>query len=215
MRLTKLADRLESYNFFSYIFLELPDAEFVDKILRTTFDQSFGDEAGVKYIENYIKSCAVKTPSLVLKELLIDRTQLLRAVSEKGCLPPYESLYMKRPPQDVIGELVQLYNRGNYCLADNVHESKEYIGVELNFMTMLCLKQLKALERNDLRMAKEMELLQAQFFNEHLRLWVPNFVGEMHKVSKTEFYKGIAIMLGDWVYKEIEFFCNSSSLAIK
>lgn len=206
-----MADRLENYNFFSYMFLTLPNHAFVNKILGLNFEQISSNETGVEYIKRYAKSCAVRMLSEVLKDLLIDRTRLLRAVSEDGCPPPYESLYVKRPPQDVIGELTLLYNQARYCLIDDVHESREYIGVELNFMGMLCLKQLEALESNDICTAKDMELLQVQFFTEHLNLWISDFAEEMYKASKTEFYKGIALMLKDWIKKELVYLSGNRS----
>lgn len=205
MQSTQLANRRENYNFFAYIFMILPDTEFVDNISCLAFDQDFEDEPGVENINNYIKSSAIKTPEEILKELLIDRTQLLRAIRENGCPPPYESLYVKRTPQDVIGELILLYNQASYCLEDEVKESHEYIGTELNFMSMLCMKHMEAIEANNTNVAQDMELLQVQFFNEHLKLWIPKFAKEMHKASQTDFYKGIALMLGDWIQKESEY----------
>ncbi|CDX04179.1 Nitrate reductase delta subunit [Desulfitobacterium hafniense] len=198
----KLASRLESYNFFSYIFMTLPNTEFVDKILRLMTDGELQSKMRLDLIESYIKSCAVKTLPTVLQEILVDRTQLLRGINEDGCPPPYESLYVKRPPQDVMGEITSLYNKANCTLAEDVHDSREYIGVELNFMVMLCMKQWIALESNDANTAKNMSDLQIQFFNEHLSRWIPHYARRMYEYAQTDFYKGIALLLENWIEEE-------------
>jgi putative dimethyl sulfoxide reductase chaperone len=128
-----------------------------------------------------------------LGNLSRDWTRLFRGVDRDGMLPPYESLYRperlrKKPAQ----EINRLFSGMGIQVPEEWHQPSDYIGVELDFMRLLCEKELRlrnAGERNTLREAVEAE---NSFLEDHLALWVPIFCKRMLDEAREAYYLGIA-----------------------
>lgn len=205
-----LYSRLESYRFLSYIFLALPDKDFVTKILNIKLDKFESEEdieedviKGTELIKSYILANRIITLDTVLTELSVDRTQLLRGLSEEGPRPPYESVFLKKNPQDVLGELAEIYAKVNYGLYNEIQESPEQIGMELSFMAELCEKEKYALEVNDNLERKSSNNLQQEFLKNHLGRWALIYADEMKRFARTDFYRGIALLLKGFIISEL------------
>lgn len=205
-QLERTKERLASYNLFSYLFLALPNEEFVQKIFNVQLDKIVNDQSqrGIRLILEYITNSRIKTLAAVLQELAIDRTQLLRGLTQDGPRPPYESLYRRKSPQETISSLNTFYARENYGVSQDIHESSEYIGVELSFMRELCAKELTALQEKE----SEQEIdtinrLQQDFLDQHLGKWAGLFGEEMIEYAKTDFYRGVGFLLKDFMAEEI------------
>lgn len=205
-QLDRVQERLASYNLFSYFFLALPDEEFVRNILGLQLEQLIEVESqqGIKLIRKYITGCRVKSSEAVLQELAIDRTHLLRGIAVDGPRPPYESLYLKESPQDTMGSLNTFYYQENYTVSQEIHESSEYLGIELSFMKELCSKELFALqENNSEEKLEDIRRLQQDFLARHLGRWAGLFAKEMIKTAKTDFYRGLGYLLQDFIAEEM------------
>lgn len=202
----RVQERLASYNLFSYLFLTLPDEEFV----RSIFDIQLGQlieiegQQGIKLIKGYITSCQFKSTDAVLQELAIDRTHLLRGITKDGPLPPYESLYLRESPQDTIGSLNIFYYQENFTVSNDIHESSEYLGIELSFMKELCSKELSALQESHSEGKLEyIKYLQQDFLTHHLGRWAGLFAEEMIKSARTDFFRGLGYLLQDFIAEEM------------
>lgn len=198
------ADRAENYNFFATMFMQLPDDDFVIKLLGLRLPKEMLEQNGASLFQTYIDASVHRPVADVLQELLIDRTQLFRGVVLGGCRPPYESLFVQKPAQVVIGELTELYNSANCKLVANMHESREFLGVELSFMVMLCEKESNAsMTHED---AAIYQGLQKKMFEEHLSVWCGKYIEEMLKYVRTDFYRAVAMLFADWLAVEREHF---------
>lgn len=204
-------NRLESYHLLAFFFLALPDQEFVVKVMNAGFDQSFKEEIigsdvfrGFQLLEKFILANKLKTLDAVLLDISIDRTQLLRGLSEEGPRPPYESVYLQKPPQKVLAELIKMYGQADYAVRLEGHESPEQIGIELSFMAELCQKEKVILEKDgeESEELQKVRTLQANFMQNHLGKWSDLYADEMYKFARTDFYRGVALILKGFLTEE-------------
>lgn len=205
-QLDRATERLASYNLFSYFFLALPDEEFVRKIMSLEFEQREDQKGqrGIELIRQYILNSRLKILAAVLQELSIDRTRLLRGLTEDGPRPPYESLYLELPPADVISSLNTFYAKVDCGVSNDTHESSEQIGIELNFMRELCARELTALQEDSSRVEiSVISQLQQDFLGRHLGRWAGLFAEEMLKYAQTDFYRGVGSLLKDFISEEM------------
>ncbi|MCK4442455.1 MAG: molecular chaperone TorD family protein, partial [Sulfurovaceae bacterium] len=81
----------------------------------------------------------------------------------------------------------------------------DHIGVELEFMYMLCVALRKAYEAEDADGIKEILQVQKGFMQDHLLNWSPMFLINMKKESRTPLYHdgadlALEFMLNDFEY---------------
>lgn len=201
-----ITGRLESYKFLSYIFLALPDDKFTQKVLALKgLTKDASEDEGLALIHKYILEKENVPLDEVLVDLSVDRTQLLRGLTMDGPRPPYESIYLSKAPEDVMGELNAMYNSIQYGISTEVHESHEQIGVELNFMQILCDNEQGAMLQQDEAELQNLKNVQLAFMSNHLGQWASLYADEMINHARTDFYKGIAIVLRNFIQEELAY----------
>lgn len=128
-----------------------------------------------------------------LTSLSRDWTRLFRGVDRNGMLPPYESLYRpERLRKKPAREINRLFSGMGIQVPEEWHQPSDYIGVELDFMRLLCEKEFRLRrdrERIALREAVEAE---RSFLEDHLALWIPIFCMRMLEEAREPYYLGIA-----------------------
>lgn len=204
------AHRIENYNFFATIFMQLPDEDFVEQLSSLELSKETRLQKGASLLQSYIDTMAKRPVTDVLHELLVDRTQLFRGVIVGGCPPPYESLFVDKVPQIIIGELTDLYNLADCKLSTDIQESREFLGVELSFMVLLCEKEYNSISKQeDATLYQE---LQKRLFEEHLYIWCGKYIEKMLEYARTDFYRAVALMFSDWLDREKEYFQKQKEL---
>jgi TorA maturation chaperone TorD len=123
---------------------------------------------------------------------------------------PYESFYVRGDQQMETGgdnPLQQLYNEHDFRvdLTKARAISVDHIGIEFEFMYMLCEAEKKALNDNALTVACEIAKIQQKFLKEHLLEWSPMFLLNMKSEAGTALYFDLAdlaleFMLSDYEY---------------
>jgi TorA maturation chaperone TorD len=199
--LTKI--RRDFYGLLSSAYIHIPEKTIFElkwepavELLR--YPQE-GSEEAFKQIQkglNLVKPSGSKKDRIdeeILTNLSRDWTRLFRGVIRDGILPPYESLYQaERLQKKTAQEINRLFSKMGVQVPDEWHQPSDYIGVELDFMRLLCEKEWRHRdngERNALREAVETE---KSFLEDHLTLWVPIFCERMLKEAREEYYLGIA-----------------------
>jgi len=81
----------------------------------------------------------------------------------------------------------------------------DHIGVELEFMYELCQAELKALEVNDLEMAKQLSQLQYGFMKDHLLEWAPMYLLNVKSEAGTAFYFDVADFALEFIMSDFEY----------
>jgi len=125
-------------------------------------------------------------------------------------LVPYESFYTRDDQMIESGgenPVIELYNDLDFRVElDRARVvSSDHIGVELEFMYMLCKGMQKAIEAEDKEGVCELLEVQRAFLKEHLLEWAPLFLINAKKESRTPLYHDgaeltLEFMLSDYEY---------------
>ena len=142
---------------------------------------------------------------LIEKYLNVDFTNLFLLH-----LIPYESFYVRddqmmetggdNPVQQVFMALdfrVEL-DKARVMSAD-------HIGVELEFMYMLCDSEKKALENEDFEAAAEIARIQYGFMKDHIMEWAPMYLLNVKSEAGTAFYYDVADLGLEFILSDFEY----------
>jgi len=198
--LTNQQARINIYALLSRLLMSEPD----ETLLKSIED----DENIMAFFPNYAKW--ERRNEFAHKELLeqyinVDFTNLFLLH-----MTPYESFY-KREDQmmETAGEnpVLQLFNDFDFRvdLGKARAVSVDHIGIEFEFMYMLCDSERKALEDDAKDMACEIAQIQHKFLKDHLLEWAPMFLLNMKSEAGTALYFDLAefaleFMLSDYEY---------------
>ena len=125
-------------------------------------------------------------------------------------LVPYESFYTREDQMIESGgenPVIELYNDLDFRVElDRARVvSADHIGVELEFMYMLCTALQKALEAEDKDGICELLQVQRAFMKEHLLEWVPMFLINAKKESRTPLYHDATELTLEFLLSDYEY----------
>jgi TorA maturation chaperone TorD len=128
-------------------------------------------------------------------------------------LVPYETFYTRDDQMIESGgenPLMNLYDALAFRVELNEARviSPDHIGVELEFMYMLCNALKKAYEVNDKGGVEELLLVQQGFLRDHLLNWAPLFLINMKKESRTALYHDGAELALEFILSDYEYVCE-------
>ena len=125
-------------------------------------------------------------------------------------LVPYESFYTRDDQMIESGgdnPVLDLYHQFDFSveLSKARVVSPDHIGVELEFMYMLCIAALNALDADDKDSLCELFQVQRAFLKEHLLEWSPLFLINAKRESRTPLYHDgteltLEFLLSDFEY---------------
>ena len=134
-------------------------------------------------------------------------------------LVPYESFYVRDDQMVDSGKgnpVIELYDALDFRVELEKARvvSGDHIGVELEFMYMLCDAQLKALEADDKAGICELFQIQKGFLKDHLLEWGTMFLINAKRESRTPLYHDgteltLEFLLSDYEYvnAKLDTFC--------
>lgn len=207
--------RAAFYSFLNVHFTTLPDVAFVERIrsgeIASMLEALVNDESagidiatGASLMRAYLDKTRSDDQSQLAENLGVDRTRLYRGVSPRyGPPPPYEMVWSKTW-QDVrlLEMLAGIYRETGLAPSPDVKERSDYIGVELDYMRELALREAAAWEAEASESATKLLESQQAFMNEHLGEWVRGFIEKALEWVKTDFYKGHLFMLRGFIASE-------------
>ncbi len=125
-------------------------------------------------------------------------------------LVPYESFYTRDDQMIESGgdnPVLELYNELDFRVElDKARVvSADHIGVELEFMYMLCNAIKKALDADDKDGVCELLQVQKGFMEEHLLEWAPMFLINAKKESRTPLYHDGAELTLEFLLSDFEY----------
>lgn len=210
--------RAAFYSFLGAHFTTLPDAAFVERMRSEDFTSMLealvNDESveadvatGASLMGAYLEKTREDDVPQLAEELGVDRTRLYRGVTPAyGPPPPYETVWTRsRAGQDIgiLQTLAGLYREQGLAPSPDLKERLDYIGVELDFMRELALREAAAWESGKPETAATWVEAQQAFMNEHLGEWAPAFIEKALEWAKTDFYKGHLHMLRGFIEGEL------------
>ena len=192
--------RITMYGLISRLMLIEVDSEFLDIIE--------GDEAILDLFPNYKsweKREKIDRPTLINEQYNVDFANLFLMH-----LVPYESFYTRDDQMIESGgdnPVVELYNALDFRvdLSSARVVSADHIGIELEFMYMLCVAQSKALDADDMEGLCELLKVQQGFLRDHLLEWSPMFLINMKRESRTPLYHDGAEMTLEFMLSDFEY----------
>ena len=183
---------------------QLPDKELLEKIKSGEFEELFEQFSGAAYFKTYRHMVENKPADAILDELAVDRTRILRGTGPAELKPPHEGCY--KLDSDLGSAAVQVkcfYRSAGMVPDETVCEPPDYLCVQLDFMRQLCEQEQHL--RSSSRKVEEVIACQDEFLRKHLGCWVTDFCGQVQKHALTDFYRGITLILRDFIKQDMEY----------
>ena len=205
MNITKkeIENRIALYALISRLMITEVDAEFIKSIeensdILNLFPNYKGWDKRKEFNNSIIKE----------RYLDVDFTNLFLLH-----LVPYESFYTRDDQMIESGgdnPILELYNALDFRVQlDQARVvSPDHIGVELEFMYMLCEALKKAFEANDKDGLIELLQVQQGFLKDHLLNWAPLYLINMKKESRTPLYHDGAELTLEFLLSDYEYVCE-------
>lgn len=130
---------------------------------------------------------------------------------EKVAVPPYESVYVGQEKVMFDESTLQVrsyFKLWGYKLPEGLREPEDHIGLELQFMWLLCEKALGYLEERNEQGLQKALLSQKDFLEEHLLNWIDQFSERLFKNTTNELYRGIALFTPYFLRLDQELLAN-------
>jgi len=195
-----IENRIAIYALISRLMLVEVNEEFLENIEK--------DEALLSFFPNYrdwSKRKELSRSELIEQYYNVDFTNLFLMH-----LVPYESFYTRDDQMIESGgdnPVVELYNDLDFRVElDSARVvSADHIGVELEFMYMLCTAMKKALDADDKEGVCELLEVQRAFLKEHLLEWTPLFLINAKKESRTPLYHDGSELTLEFLLSDFEY----------
>jgi len=185
----------------------------ISRLMLVEVDEAFlnqieSDEDLLAFFPNYKnweKRKELSMSELIEQHYNVDFTNLFLMH-----LVPYESFYTRDDQMIESGgdnPVLELYNELDFRVElDKARVvSADHIGVELEFMYMLCVALKKALEADDKDGACELMQVQRAFLKEHLLEWTPLFLINAKRESRTPLYHDGAELTLEFLLSDFEY----------
>lgn len=202
MKQEQLIQLANTYDAFATLFLTLPDGKLVEHIRSLTASADLTEAEGDRLMARYAVSTMPKTDETVIQELGVDRVHLLRGLLKEDPRPPYESQYMGQKPEDCNASIMESYLEAGIAPVLEIHEAPDQIGVQFNFLATLYRRAYEACAKDDMESCEKQMQLADSFFSNHVGCWAMQFADTMYENARTDFYRGVAAMLRDWLGQE-------------
>jgi len=198
--LEDIGNRIALYALISRLMMVEVDEPFLDQIES--------DEAILGLLPNY-RDWGKRT-ELSKKELVDQYYNVDFANLFIMHLVPYESFYVRDDQMIESGgdnPVLPLYNALDFRVELEKARvvSPDHIGVELEFMYMLCEAQKKALEEEDEEAVCELLSVQHGFLKDHLLEWAPLFLINVKRESRTPLYHDGAELTLEFLLSDFEY----------
>lgn len=196
----EIENRIAIYALISRLMLVEVDAAFLEKIES--------DEDILSFFPNYQvwkKRDELSTQDLIDQYYNVDFTNLFLMH-----LVPYESFYTRDDQMIESGgenPVLELYNELDFRVELEKARvvSSDHIGVELEFMYMLCTALQKALNADDKDGVCELLQVQRAFLKEHVLEWAPMFLINAKRESRTPLYHDGAELTLEFLLSDFEY----------
>jgi len=196
----EIENRIAIYALISRLMLVEVDETFLKTIEK--------DEDLLNFLPNYRdweKRKELSRKELIDEHYNVDFTNLFLMH-----LVPYESFYTRDDQMIESGgdnPVLELYNELDFRVElDKARVvSVDHIGVELEFMYMLCVALQKALDADDKEGVCELLQVQGAFLREHLLEWAPLFLINAKRESRTPLYHDGAELTLEFILSDYEY----------
>ena len=197
---TECEKRGAIYAFVSRLMMQEVDDNLLDMIEKQEPYRSF-----FPHLKTWKKKEELSRKDLVEQYYNVDYTNLFIMH-----LVPYETFYTRDDQMIESGfgnPVSELYDALNFKVELEKARviSVDHIGVELEFMYMLCQAQVKAIEAGDQEGVCELFQIQKGFLKDHLLEWAPMFLINVKREARTPLYHDGAEMTLEFLLSDYEY----------
>ena len=97
----------------------------------------------------------------------------------------------------------KFYRKAGLVPEERVHESPDYLTIELDFMKQLCLREQQ--EWSTGRDATETIIHEEEFLRGHLGSWISDFCAQVEKHCFTDFYRGFCMIMDVFIKTDLDY----------
>lgn len=199
------SSRAVLYNLFASLLARKTDDTWLNPYFQRQLLFGLPESEGKIELLDALKK-AIKKPD-DYRELQLDFDQLF-VVPGPNLTFPYESCYTHRNVDGTFGRLWQepaqdmqrILKEWKIEFAEGWNLIPDHISVELFFMAELCYRS-ETVEKSQYQALRDW---QHNFFNKHLQPWVFEFIKCLNEKANTTFYRGVAILLREFLMEEKE-----------
>lgn len=183
--------RAQIYNLLAGFFGHVPDEKFISKIKNSGFEGLLESFIGGRKILDDMEFRGVDN---ILDEISVDRTRIVRVPENIGLKPPYEGLYKREESfGTAVLKVKRIYRDAGLIPESTVHESPDFLGIELDFMNKMCLREKAQWCTGEEPL--ETIGIQENFLKVHLISWVKDYCRQAEKQASTDFCRGFITFL--------------------
>jgi TorA maturation chaperone TorD len=198
------------YGFFSRAFIRGPSSQFLAALISDEGTMNLSEIFPEPAYQQELAQVRLdaREGRLTLEAAILDFEALFRVPGDRY-LSPYESVYRAKTaggwgclcgPEAVAVE--RLYLKEGLGPKGGFSELPDHVGVELEFMAVLGLKAIEAMQANDAAGAREYQHQQYCFFMEHLTPWVRVLAERLASQAQTSLYRFLGNFLN--LFLELE-----------
>lgn len=202
IEIEKLIDELESrrglYRLFGHLLSKEIDQQLLDELRKPEF------AAAINQLGIYLDELT-NDDDLILEQLAIEFTRLFLGPGKH--ISPHESVQIGRDGILNDATTVRVSHFIEVAGYEFRADSKQYpdhICSEFEFMEALISKQTEAIADGDLEEAETSKMLQDEFLQRHLLLWIPQFCNEIEQSAKSPLYKTLGRAVSAFIKMESE-----------
>lgn len=191
--------RAQVYRLLSRLFRCQVDDACERELRATRWPARTGNEnadEGYRLIARYLSGAAAGC----VPDLARDYTRCFigQGMSSFEAAYPYESVHTsdkRLMMQDARDEVMAIMRSEGVEKRPDFHDSEDHIAVELEFMGVMADRTAKALRAGDEEEAVRLLTCQKNFLEDHVASWVPLLAADMRRCAKTDFYRGLALVI--------------------
>ncbi|MBW2070914.1 MAG: molecular chaperone TorD family protein [Deltaproteobacteria bacterium] len=206
--------RAELYQFFGSLFLAQPTPELLNKISSkegsSALEALFPGHPAVTALRVFSED--YRHGQALAEDIVVDYEALFRIPGD-AYIHPFESVYRDENFRGgharrtrVLGlwalQVANMYEAEGLAPAEGFTELPDHLGVELQFMAVLCRKAARALEKGGRQAVESLRRKQLVFLEDHLLCWSPQCLQLMTERATTTFYRSLARLLSSYMEKD-------------
>lgn len=206
--LETLQERETTYSFLSQVYShELSReqlAQLICALAEGDVDQDAAGE-GHRLLHQFASQVQDLDLEKVSKDLGAEYIRVFYGSMFEGVYP-YESVHTSPEGvmmQEAHNQVLRLYQEEGLKRDPASKEPEDHIAFELEFMAYLCRKATDALDTDPVAAHGYLEK-QKTFLNGHLVRWVPKFCEQLAQGTRSDFYRGIALMTREHLAMECD-----------
>ena len=207
--ISTMEGRIQTYQLLSRLYREEVDEELLEQMHESLYPVASGNESvdkGNLLIATQLSNLWANT----MVDLAVDynRTFVGHGVDAHSAAYPFESVYTSEKRllmQDARDEVRAIYRSEGLDKGEDWRVGEDHIAVELEFMEILAMRVIEALETDKEDEAWHVLMVQKNFLEDHLCSWVPMLIADIHKFAQSDLYRGLAYLTEGFLETDLTF----------